>query len=74
MTGPVIKPRRKLSRLERDIVARLANGFRLADIARELGLSDKTLWSYKQKILDKLLISTSDEFDQYLETIKESAA
>lgn len=48
------KPRGRLTAREREIVKLISSGIRLIDIARQLGLSIKTVSTHKMRAMDKL--------------------
>ena len=54
---PDASPSQRLTTRERDVLAHLAQGANNATIAKELGLTVKTVQNYVSKILDKLQLS-----------------
>ncbi|MCZ7686537.1 MAG: response regulator transcription factor [Sandaracinaceae bacterium] len=58
-------PHVALSERERDVMMRLANGERVGDIARELGISAKTVHTYRARILSKLDAQTNVDLVLY---------
>lgn len=58
-------PHVTLSERELDVLLRLANGARIADIAVELGISAKTVHTYRTRILAKLDAKTNVDLVLY---------
>jgi len=59
------EPRHRLTERETLVARRLAQGERVSDIARELGLSTKTVSTYRTRALDKLGLRTNAELVRY---------
>jgi DNA-binding NarL/FixJ family response regulator len=57
---------RKLSSLESNIAAMIANGKSAKVVADELGLSTSTVFTYRRKIFDKLKIKNNVELAHYV--------
>ena len=58
-------PRQALSERERDVLVRVATGFSNKEIAAELGLSIKTVESYKARASEKLELKTRVDIVRY---------
>ena len=54
-----------LSRREREVMLRLVAGQRLKEIAHDLGLSDKTVATHRQRLLRKLQLADNRELYRY---------
>lgn len=59
------QPRQALSDRERDVLVRVATGFSNKEIAAELGLSIKTVESYKARASEKLGLKTRVDIVRY---------
>ena len=59
------EPRQSLSDRERDVLVRVATGFSNKEIAAELGLSIKTVESYKARASEKLGLKTRVDIVRY---------
>lgn len=59
-------PHTTLSERERDVLLRLANGERVGEIASELGISAKTVHTYRARILSKLDAQTNVDLVLYV--------
>ena len=59
------QPRQALSERERDVLVRIATGFSNKEIAAELGLSVKTVESYKARATEKLGLKTRVDIVRY---------
>ena len=59
------RPRQALSERERDVLVRVATGFSNKEIAAELGLSIKTVESYKARASEKLGLKTRVDIVRY---------
>ena len=62
---PATPRHEQLSDRERQVFDRLAAGSTLTAIAEELGLSIKTISTYKTRILEKLLLKTNTDVTSY---------
>jgi DNA-binding NarL/FixJ family response regulator len=54
-----------LSDREFQVMLRLAKGARIKDIAKDLFISDKTVSSYKSRILEKMRVTSNAELTRY---------
>lgn len=59
------RPHELLSDRELQVLTLMASGKRLADIARELSISPKTVSVYRARILDKMAMSSNAELTHY---------
>jgi two-component system invasion response regulator UvrY len=53
-----------LTKRELEVCMRLADGQSVSDIANNLHLSEKTVYTHRQHIMDKLAVTTSVELAQ----------
>jgi two-component system, NarL family, invasion response regulator UvrY len=58
-------PHERLSDREREVMIYLANGLSLNDIAEKLCLSDKTVSTYRSRILQKMMMKNNVEIATY---------
>jgi two-component system response regulator NreC len=58
-------PLRRLSRREREVLARVAQGFTNLQVAEQLGLSVKSVETYRARLLEKLGASTRAELVRF---------
>ncbi len=54
--GPRCRPQESLSKREREVLTRLAEGQPMAEIAAALGVSVKTVETYRRRLMEKLSI------------------
>ena len=55
----------RLSNRERQVLCMIARGLRVRDIAAELQLSDKTVSTYRTRVLEKLALTTTAQLIRY---------
>ncbi|HEY5912657.1 MAG TPA: LuxR C-terminal-related transcriptional regulator, partial [Verrucomicrobiae bacterium] len=60
-------PHETLSNRELQVLCEVARGKTLKEIAAELGLSEKTIGTYRTRISEKLALSTNVELARYAE-------
>ena len=58
-------PHENLSDRELEVLCLIASGKTMGEIARELSLSDKTISTYRRRILDKMSMGTNAELTHY---------
>lgn len=58
-------PLRRLSRREREVLGRVAQGFTNAQVAEQLGLSVKSVETYRARVLEKLGLRTRAELVRF---------
>jgi two-component system response regulator NreC len=58
-------PLRRLSRREREVLGRVAQGFTNAQVAEQLGLSVKSVETYRARLLEKLGLRTRAELVRF---------
>jgi two-component system, NarL family, invasion response regulator UvrY len=58
-------PHERLSKRERQVFLSIASGRTVGEIAEELGLSVKTVSTYRTRLLDKLGLRTNSELTRY---------
>lgn len=61
LTGPVAEPDGTLTERERDVLSKIARGYRVVDAAVDLGLAESTVASHIKSIYRKLGISSRAE-------------
>ena len=61
----VNSPHEKLSDREYQVMTMIASGKTIVQISRELNLSDKTISTYRTRILEKMNLKTSSEITHY---------
>ena len=59
-------PHQTLSEREYTVLLKIAQGYTTAEIAEQLGLSPKTVGTYRARVLEKMGISTSAELTRYV--------
>ena len=59
------QPHESLSDRELEVLCLIASGKTVGEIAAELSLSDKTISTYRRRILDKMLMKTNAELTHY---------
>ncbi len=64
-TGLGNAPEELLSNREYEVMRALASGGRIKEIAQNLGLSVKTVSTYRRRILDKMRMATNAELTRY---------
>ena len=64
-SGQSVLPHESLSNREFEVLMRLAAGRTVSDIAEELGISAKTVSTYRARILEKLSLGSNAELAQY---------
>lgn len=57
--------RERLSAREREVMRGIAAGERVRDIAKRLGLNDRTVSTYRRRVLEKLGLSSNAEIAQF---------
>jgi two-component system invasion response regulator UvrY len=62
---PAVTPHEALSDREYQVLRMLGSGLTVSDIARDLGLSVKTVSTYRTRVLDKLGMRTNAELMRY---------
>ena len=60
------KPHDKLSPREHAVLVKITEGFTTSEIAEQLGLSSKTVGTYRARILVKMVISTTAGLTRYV--------
>lgn len=60
------EPARLLSRRELEVMRAIASGERLRDIARRLGLNDRTISTYRRRIMRKLGLRTNADIARFV--------
>jgi two-component system response regulator NreC len=60
-----VVPLRRLSRREREVLGRVAQGFTNAQVAGQLGLSVKSVETYRARLLEKLGLRTRAELVRF---------
>ncbi len=58
-------PHESLSDRELEVLCSIASGFTVGEIASKLSLSDKTISTYRRRILDKMEMKTNAELTHY---------
>lgn len=58
-------PHESLSDRELEVLCSIASGFTVGEIATKLSLSDKTISTYRRRILDKMEMKTNAELTHY---------
>lgn len=58
-------PHESLSDRELEVLCSIASGFTVGEIASKLSLSDKTISTYRRRILDKMDMKTNAELTHY---------
>jgi DNA-binding NarL/FixJ family response regulator len=58
-------PHEQLSDRELEVLCLIASGRTVGEIATSLSLSDKTISTYRRRILDKMHLSTNAELTHY---------
>ena len=58
-------PHEQLSDRELEVLCLIASGRTVGEIAGSLSLSDKTISTYRRRILDKMQMSTNAELTHY---------
>ncbi len=59
------KPHETLSEREREVLERIVGGQKASEIARSLGISAKTVQTYRARIMDKLSVKTTVDLVLY---------
>src|SRR5262249_25087489 len=62
---PSIDAVARLSHREHQVLCMIGRGFRVRDIANELALSEKTVSTYRARVLDKLALTTTAQLIRY---------
>ena len=60
------EPHETLSAREYTVLLKIARGFTTAEIAGQLNLSPKTVGTYRARVLEKMVISTTAELTRYV--------
>ena len=60
------QPHKKLSARELTMLVKITEGYTTAEIAQQLGLSSKTVGTYRARILYKLAVSTTAGLTRYV--------
>ena len=58
-------PHETLSNRELEVLCLIASGKTVGEISRQLSLSDKTISTYRRRILDKMSMKTNAELTHY---------
>lgn len=65
LSSPERSPHEQLSDRELEVLCLIASGKTVGEIAVSLALSDKTISTYRRRILDKMQLSTNAELTHY---------
>ena len=65
LTSPEKAPHEQLSDRELEVLCLIASGKTVGEVAESLLLSDKTISTYRRRILDKMQLSTNAELTHY---------
>ena len=65
LARPEKMPHESLSDRELEVLCSIASGFTVGEIATKLSLSDKTISTYRRRILDKMDMKTNAELTHY---------
>ena len=65
LTASEKQPHEQLSDRELEVLCLIASGRTVGEIAEALSLSDKTISTYRRRILDKMRLNTNAELTHY---------
>lgn len=65
LSRPEMLPHESLSDREMEVLCSIASGRTVGEIAKKLSLSDKTISTYRRRILDKMDMKTNAELTHY---------
>jgi two-component system invasion response regulator UvrY len=65
LSQPGEVPHQSLSNRELEVLCLLASGKTVKEVAAELSLSDKTISTYRRRLLDKMDMKTNAELTHY---------